>query len=183
LDLAAEQGQVKRDTLTVADGKVSGPGGKPSFEFGPLTKGKKQVKVIDDKTPTTPPEKWAVAGTPLPKVDGAAFVTGAHRYASDAKRPGMLCGKVLRPPAFKAKMTLVQTREAEAMEGVVVVRDGDFVGVVAPTEHRAAKALAAVRAEWKLTEQPSSDELSKYLKEHPAAGRGGPGGGRPTTRG
>src|SRR5436309_1492334 len=85
--------------------RLAGPGGKPAFEFGQLTKGKKLVKVIDDKTPTTPPEKWAVAGTPLPKVDGAAFVTGAHRYASDVKRPGMLFGKVLRPPAFKAKMT------------------------------------------------------------------------------
>src|SRR5262249_47663411 len=86
LDLAAEQAGLKRDTLTVAGGKVTGPQGKPSFEFGQLTKGKKLVKVIDDKTPTTPVEKWAVAGTPVPRVEGADFVTGAHRYASDVRR-------------------------------------------------------------------------------------------------
>src|SRR5262249_57796401 len=72
LDLAAEEGKVKRETLSVSDGKVVGPGGTPSFEHGKLTKGKKLVKVIDTSTPTTPAEKWTVAGTSVPKVDGRA---------------------------------------------------------------------------------------------------------------
>jgi isoquinoline 1-oxidoreductase len=141
------------------------------------------VKVIDDKTPTTAPEKWTVAGTSAAKVDGQAFVTGTHKYASDVKRPGMLFGKVLRPPAFKAELVSIQTRDAEAMAGVKVVRDGAFIGVTAPTEHAAATALAALRGEWKTTEQPSEDELFKYLKTHPreARGFGGGFGGRSRT--
>jgi isoquinoline 1-oxidoreductase len=183
-DLAAEQGKVERATLTVAHGKVAGPDGKPAFAFGELTRGKKLMKVIDERAPTTPTDQWTVAGSAVAKVDGLAFVTGGHRFASDIKRPGILRGKVLRPPAFKATLVSVQTRDAEAMPGVKVVRDGDFVGVVAPTEQVAEQALAALKAEWKLTPQPSSDGLFAYLKAHPAAGRGGFGGfGRSRPRG
>jgi isoquinoline 1-oxidoreductase len=178
LDMAAEQGKVERAALAVKDGKVAGPDGKPSFDFGKLTSGKKLVKLIDEKAPTTAPEKWTVTGTSVPKVDGRTLVTGEHRYASDVRRPGMLFGKVLRPPSYKATLASVETRGAEAVPGVTVVHDGAFVGVAAPTEQAAARALAAVRAEWKTARGgPSDEELYKYLKEHPAEGRGGGFGG------
>jgi isoquinoline 1-oxidoreductase len=179
IDLAAEQGKADRGSLSVKDGKVVGPDGKPSFAFGDLTKGQKLMKVVGDDAPVTPADKWAVAGTSVAKVDGRAFVTGGHRYASDVTRPGMLFGKVLRPPAFKASLTSVQTRDAEAMEGVVVVHDGDFVGVAAPSAADADAAVDAVKAEWKLTPQTSAKELFKHLKDTAGAGgRGGFGGGR-----
>ena len=178
LDLAAKEGNVERNTLTAANGKIAGPEGKPSFAYGKLTKGQKLVKVIDDQTPTASAAKWTTAGTSVAKVDGRAFVTGKHQYASDVKRPGMLFGKVLRPPSFKAELVSVNSKEAEALSGVHVVHEGAFVGVVAPTEHAAAMALAAIKVEWKTKEgQPSSDELSKYLKDHPTQGRGSGGGG------
>jgi nicotinate dehydrogenase subunit B len=179
LDLAAEQGKVERKTLTVKDGKIAGPDGKPSFEFGELTKGKKLLKTINQNAKSVPAADWKVEGTSVPKVDGPDFVTGKHQYASDIKRPGMLFGKVLRPPSFKATLVngSLQTKDAEAMPGVTVVHDGDFIGVVAPTEHAAEKALAAIKAEWKTVAQPSWEELSKYLKEHRGGGGGGRGGG------
>jgi CO/xanthine dehydrogenase Mo-binding subunit len=176
LDMAAEQGNVKRESLVVQDGKVVDPESKKSFEFGQLTKGKKIAKAIGQNVSTTPVEKWKIAGTAVPKVDGRAFVTGGHRYASDTKVPGMLFGKVLRPASLKATLISADTSAADAMPGVKVVRSGDFIGVVAPTEHAAAQAVAAIKAEWKSTPQPSSEELFKYLKEHPG-GRGGGGGG------
>jgi nicotinate dehydrogenase subunit B len=181
-DLAAEQGNVKREALGIKDGKVTTADGKTSFSFGQLTHGKKLMKVIDDKTPTTPAENWTIAGTSPPKVDGRDFVTGAHRYASDVIRPGMVFGKVLRPPSFKAELVSVQTGDAEKLPGVTVVRDGSFVGVTAATDHDAGKALAALHAEWKTTPQPSSEELFDYLKKHPSAGSGG-FGGRPARDG
>jgi CO/xanthine dehydrogenase Mo-binding subunit len=175
-DLAAEQSKVDRASLSIKDGKVVGTKGEPSFSFGQLTHGKKLMKVIDDKTPTTPAEKWATVGTSPLKVDGRAFVTGEHRYASDVKRPGMLFGKVLRPPTFKAKLVSVKTSDAEKLPGVTVVRDDPFIGVTAPTEHAATKALEALHAEWKSPPQPSSEEMAEYLKNHPSEGRGGFGG-------
>ncbi len=183
LDLAAEQGKIGRATLTVADGKIVGPGSKPEFTFGQLTRGQKLMKLIGNKAPTTPANQWKVEGTSVPKVDGREFVTGTHRYASDVRRPGMLFGRVLRPASFKAELVSVDTRAAEALPGVIVVRDGPFVGVAAPTEQAAAQAVAAIRAEWKSPPQPSSDELFQYLKSHPATGRGGFGGGGRNSRG
>ncbi len=185
LDLAADEAKVNRAALSVENGKVVGWDAKVSFDFGQLTKGKKLVKVIDDAAPTTPPEKWTVAGTSVPKVDGRAFVTGSHRYASDIKRPGMLFGRVLRPAGFKAKLVSVKTTDAAAMPGVVVAREGDFVGVAAPTQHAADKALEAIQAEWKTTPQVSSDELFTHLKARRGKGGGGGFGGRgaPRSRG
>ncbi len=179
LDLAAEQAKVDRGSLTVADGKVTGPGGKPAFTFGELTKGKKLTKAIPAGTATTPASKWTVAGTSVPKADGRAYVTGAHQYASDVRRPGMLFGKVLRPPAYHAKLVSVETKEAEKMPGVAVVRDKELVGVVAPTAHAAGEALAVIKAEWKTEPQVSAADLFKHLKETAAGGGGGGrGGGR-----
>jgi isoquinoline 1-oxidoreductase len=177
LDLAAEQAKVDRAKLSVTEGKVIDSASNQSFEFGQLTKGKKLTKVAGRNVPTTPPEQWKIAGTSAPKVGGRELVTGAHKYSSDVRRPGMLFGKVLRPPSFKAKLVSVQTGDAEALPGVTVIRQGDFVGTVAKTEHEAAKAVSALKAEWKETPQPSSEELFRYLKEHPSTGRGGFGGG------
>lgn len=175
LDLAAEKAKVERGTLTVAGGKVAGERGEPSFTFGQLTKGQKLMKVIPAGVSTAKPEKWTVAGTSVPKVNGRALVTGAHQYASDTRRPGMLFGKVLRPPAFKAKLVSVDMKAAEAKAGLKVVHDGDFVGVVGPTEHDAAEGLALVKAEWQTTPQVSAKDLFKHLKD---TARGGGGGGR-----
>jgi isoquinoline 1-oxidoreductase len=172
LNLAAKEGKIERGTLTVTDGRVVGPGGRPSFEFGQLTKGQKLVQLVEEKPPTTDPVNWTVAGTPVAKVDGPAFVTGAHQYASDIRRPGMVFGKVLRPPSFKAELQRVEPRSAETPPGVNVVRDGTFVGVTAPTEQAAIDALANLNAKWKTTPQPSNDGLWEQLKTHPASVQG-----------
>jgi isoquinoline 1-oxidoreductase len=78
----------------------------------------------------------------------------------------MLYGKVLRPPSFGATLTSYDDSAAKAMTGVVVVRDGDFVGAAAPTEREAHSALAAIRAQWKETPQISNRELFAYIKKN-----------------
>jgi isoquinoline 1-oxidoreductase len=76
--LAAEEAKAEKKSLAVAGGKVTGPGGKPSYAFGQLTKGKKIMKVIAAGVSTAPASKWTVAGTSVPKVDGRDFETGKH---------------------------------------------------------------------------------------------------------
>jgi isoquinoline 1-oxidoreductase len=102
-------------------------------------------------------------------VDGRDFVTGAHKYPSDQKRPGMLYGKIVRPSKFEAKLVSADATAAEKMAGVVVVRDGDFIGVAAPSEELATRAAAAIKTDWNAALEPSSNDLFEYLRKNPEA--------------
>ena len=73
-------------------------------------------------------------------------------------------GKVLRAPRYGAKLKSLDDSVAKAMEGVTVVRDGDFVGVVAPSSWAAEKARAALKVEWEGGDGPSNKELFELLK-------------------
>lgn len=171
LDLAAEQFKAERGALVASDGKITHPATKQPLSYGQLSKGQKLMKAIGS-APLAPAAQWQIAGKPLHKVAGRDIVTGKHQYTPDVKRPGMLYGKVLRPSAFGATLASVDLREAEKLPGVVVVRDSDFVGVAAPSQHQAAQALAAIRADWKTSPQISHKELYDYLKNQPAEARG-----------
>src|SRR5437660_1618708 len=115
------------------------------------------------------PTQWTIAGKAIPKVDARAFVTGKHQYTTDLRPAGLLYGRVLRPPSFGATLTSCDDNAAKAMTGVVVVRDGDFVGVAAPSAHEAQRALDAIHAQWKEVPQISSKEIFSYLKQNAAA--------------
>jgi CO/xanthine dehydrogenase Mo-binding subunit len=180
IDMAAERWKTDRAPLTVAGGRVTDPKTKESLGFGELTQGQKLVKAIAADTPTTPAPEWKIAGQSAPKVDGRAIVTGKHAYSTDIRRPGMRVGKILRPPAFNAKLISVDTHAAEAMPEVTVVHEDSFVGVTAPNEQIAAKALAALRPDWQTTPQPSSAELFSLLKKPSSEGRNS---GPPQTQG
>jgi isoquinoline 1-oxidoreductase len=81
-------------------------------------------------------------------------------------------GCVLRAPAYGARLLGLDLAAAHAMPGVQVVRDGDFVGVVAPTARAARAAAGAIAADWELTAQPALAELEAYLRAHPVEGQG-----------
>ena len=98
------------------------------------------------------------------------FVTGAHQYTPDMRLPGMLHGKVLRPPSFGATIVAYDDSAAKTKPGVTMVHDGDFVGAAAPTVHEAQKALDAVKIKWKEVPQISNRELFSYLKQNGPAG-------------
>jgi len=165
VDLAAERWHADRAALNASAGKVSHPATGQASGYGELTRGQNLVKVIGEDFPVTPAREWKVAGAAAPKVDGRDFVTGKHQYTSDLTRPGMLHGKVLRPAGFKAKLISVDTRKAQ-MPGVQVVRDADFVGVVARDAWTAERAVSEIKAEWRVPPQPSSKELFEFLKKN-----------------
>jgi nicotinate dehydrogenase subunit B len=172
IELAAEKWKVDRSSLVADDGKVTHAETHRSVGYGQLSGGKEITKAISDSAPTTPATEWKVCGKSLPKVQGREMVTGKHKFPSDIKLPAMLRGKVLRPPAFGARLVSVDLTEAQAIAGVTAVHDGDFVGVAAPGEPTAERALAAIHAEWKTTPQISAAELFEYLKTHAAEGGG-----------
>lgn len=165
IDMAAKQWKVDRSSVFIEDGEVKNWAKKLSAGIGTLTRGQELVEGIRDDVPVTPPERWKIAGTSVPKVNAASFLTGKHRYSSDMTLPGMMYGKVLRPPSYGAKLRSVNMDGASSMPGVVVVRDGDFIAVAAPDTHTANRAIAAVHATWEEQPQPGLDALFDHLKK------------------
>jgi len=180
-DLAAKQWNVDAARLVPAAGKITDPQTKRSISYGQLAQGQAFETAVLGDDPLIPPADWTVAGKPLGKVDGRDFVTGAHKYTSDVKLPGMVHGKVLRPESFGATMNSLDVTAAQAMPGVTVVHDGDFVGVTAPDKETAERALKAIKVEWKpVAQQPNSRDIYDYLKANvQVGGRGGGRGSQP----
>ena len=174
--MAAKQWSADAATLAVSDGRVTNPATKKSLTYGQITGGEKLVTTVSANAPLIPAKDWKVAGTPVPKALGREFVTGKHQYPSDIMVAGMMFGKVLRPEGYNATLDSIDTAAAEKMPGVKVVRDGDFIGVVAPSMWEAEQAVAAIKAKWTVPSQPSNNGIFEYFKNNPE--QGGRGGGR-----
>ncbi len=69
-------------------------------------------------------------------------------FVSDMKLPGMLYGKVLRQPSYGAKLINADISKAKNIPGVIVVKDGEFIGVAARDMKTASSALLAINAKW-----------------------------------
>src|SRR5438128_5982741 len=181
--MAAEQLKVEPNDLRIIDARFVNHDQSKTLTLAEVAKGRKLVKVIPDNIAITQPKDWTVAGTSALKVNARDFVTGKHQYTSDMKREGMLYGKVVRPSAFNATLVSADTKAAEAIAGVKVVTDGNFIGVVASDQQTATKAAGAIATDWKAPGQPSNaqlfDVLRKPATERRGGGEGGGGGARP----
>jgi nicotinate dehydrogenase subunit B len=164
IDRAAENWNKDRGILEAREGKVFQKDSAESIDYGKLTHGQKLTKTVSEKPPVTSPHDWKVLGHAARKLNGRSYVTGEHNYTSDMRLPGMLHAKVLRPTTYGAKLVSVDTKEAESRPGVIVVHEGDFVGVAAPTEHEAREALRLIKAEWTKPEPISDEDLFAKLK-------------------
>lgn len=171
LAMAAKQWSVDAAELMASAGKVIDEKRSRSLTYGELTKGSDLVKAITSAPELTAAKEWKIAGAAIPKVDCRDFVTGKHKYPSDITRPGMLYGAVLRPDGFNATLDSLDTGAAEKLPDVKVVRDGDFVGMVAQDAYTAQQAITAIRAKWTVPAQPSNQNLFAYLKSNPESGR------------
>jgi CO/xanthine dehydrogenase Mo-binding subunit len=170
LTLAAARLGADSSALTLTNGTFTVANSDKRLTLAELAAGDafnaEWTAAVPGEAAVTRVDEWRVLGTAVAKTSSREVVTGAHRYPSDIVLPGMLYGKVLRPRGYNAKLTMLDLSVAEKIEGVQVVRDGDFVGVVAPTTHAARKAIEALSetAEWDVPLQPSSDELFEHLK-------------------
>ena len=131
-ELAATRLGVKADELTIADGVFTGAGKQVSY--GELIAGKAFSLTLDPQKPPMTKEvtKFKIVGTSVPRVDIPDKVTGRFTYMQDFRVPGMLHGRVVRPPAIGAQLQSVDEKSIERIPGNVrVVREGNFLGVVA----------------------------------------------------
>src|SRR5262249_50142325 len=118
------------------------------------------------------PAAHKIVGKSISRFDTPAKVTGGAAFVQDMRLPGMLHGRVVRPPRYGSKLDSVDESAVKAMPGVVaVVRDGSFLGVVAEREEQAIKARAALlkSAKWTLgPELPDPARLFDVIKSLPS---------------
>ena len=147
---AASQLGVSLEQLTVTDGTIAARGGGSVTYWDIATEDLLKREATGD-VPPKPAAQHSVIGAAIPRRDIPAKVSGAPSYVHDLDLPGMLHGRVARPPSYGAKLAALDEAEVRDMPGVVaVVRDGSFVGVVAEREDQAVRALNRVKriARW-----------------------------------
>lgn len=121
-------------------------------------------------SPKSDPSEYRYIGHSIPRVDIPAKVTGGAAYVQDMRLDGMLHARVVRSSNADAQLEEIDIRTVEAMRGVVkVVRDGNFLAVLAEREWEAVQALRALRerAKWRLTRKyPTNDTIHAALKTY-----------------
>jgi nicotinate dehydrogenase subunit B len=171
LDLAAKRFGVSADTLTVADGTI-GSRDRRKVGYGELAA---DLDLHREATAKIAPKLIAahkIVGKSIQRFDIPKKVTGGIAYVQDIRLPGMVHGRIVRPPRPGSKLDSVDIAAVQAMPGVVaVVRDGSFLGVVAEREEQAIKARQALieSAKWTLgPELPDPAKIYDVLLALPA---------------
>ena len=171
LDQGAQQLGVSVDQLRTEAGAVIAPDGTRR-SYGELVGAQMLHVEAQPSSALKDPKTFKVLGKSIPRVDIPAKVTGAAAYVHDLRLPGMLHARVVRPPSYGARLVEVNTAAVEKMPGVVkVVRDGNFLAVVAEREFLAIKAMRALpaSARWHESAQlPKEDDLASLLLRLPA---------------
>ena len=180
LMLAAARLRAPIDKLTVTDGSVSVlDDASKKVSYGQLIGGKKfntkitatgtgwDMKVAPEVKAKNPSD-YKVVGKPIKRTDLPTKVTGEHDYIHNVRIPGMLHGRVVRPPVINTEPMSIDQDSIKGIPGVVMIaREGKFVGVVAKTEWAAIQAAKALKVTWSkpTSKVPATpDEVFAYLK-------------------
>jgi CO/xanthine dehydrogenase Mo-binding subunit len=163
---AAKRLDLPAETLRTENGAVIAPDGK-RLTYGELVASDMLHVQAQPKSALKDPATFKVMGQSVPRVDIPAKVTGGAAYVQDMRLPGMVHARVVRPPSYGAQLTECDTTAVEKMPDVVkIVRDGNFLAVVAEKEFQSIKAMNALSAaaKWKETARlPKQDDLLNVL--------------------
>ncbi len=166
LSLAAKELGEPVGQLTLADGVITGKTGRrvryeelignQHFNL-PLSATAKRRSVAD----------WTVLGKPIPSLDTTALMTGQFEFVHHIRVPGMLHGRVVRPPEMGATVAHVNEQSVRNIPDVVkVVVRRDFVGVIAETQHGAALAARQLAVQWNPgPELPPQESFFEHLQK------------------
>jgi nicotinate dehydrogenase subunit B len=168
LRLASDRFQVPVDELTAKDGAISIKG-NPSRKmgYGDLVAGGQFHLALDAKAKRKDPREWTVLGTPVGRPDLPAILTGQFEFVHNVRVPGMVHGRVIRPPAVGATVVNVDESSVRDLPGVIkVVVRKNFVGVVAQKPWQAIQAANALQITWSPgAGLPSQAEFPEHLRQ------------------
>ncbi|HYM51767.1 MAG TPA: molybdopterin cofactor-binding domain-containing protein [Candidatus Limnocylindrales bacterium] len=169
---AASRWRVQPAQLEAADGVIRVRGGRRRIAYADLLKGVRRVETVRRRAAVTPAARWRTAGQSVTRRDAVEIVTGMTRYPSDLTRPNLWHGRILRPPALGASLTLADLSGVRAEPGIAVVEDGPLIGVAASDPATADRALGSIEAHWRFEPQPNEADLEQYLRAHPLETQG-----------
>src|SRR5439155_23590833 len=169
LGMAAQKLGVPADQLTVKDGLVSAKNGR-QISYGELIGGKHFDVPVSTTTKRRSPSEWTVLGKPVPSMDRVALMTGAFEFVHNVHVPGMVHGRVVRPPKIGAAVASVDEKSVQHIPGLIkVVVRKNFVGVVADKQWQAAQAAQHLKVAW--TPGPGllpQKNFHDYLRKQPS---------------
>jgi len=167
-------------TVTIEDGLIRGKDNR-SVSFGELIAGETIHLELDENTEVKAVSDYTIVGRPVARVDLPAKATGELTYVHDVRVPGMLHGRVVRPPYagvdagpfVGTSLIAVDRSSVHDIPGLIdVVQIGDFVGVVADREENAIKAGAQLKVSWKPTPTlPDLADIENALRANPSTPR------------
>jgi nicotinate dehydrogenase subunit B len=145
--LAAARLQKPADSLALVDGAVVAPDGS-KVSVAELVGDRPLNLKMNAKAPLKKAAEYQLIGKTLPRPDIPQKATGRHVFVHDFTLPGMLHGRVVRPPSVGAKVISLDESSVAALPGVRVVRIKDFVGVVSSNEWAAIRAARELKVQW-----------------------------------
>jgi nicotinate dehydrogenase subunit B len=168
-EAAAELG-ADVDSLKVDDGAISAPNGRRTSYWALADDALLDREATGSATPKSP-SAYRIVGQSTARVDLPDKIFGVPRFIHDLSLPGMLYGQVVRPASRAARLLAVDDSAVRTMPGVVdVVRDGNFLGVLAEREEVAVKAAEALAtgARWEERDTlPDPSDLPRWLRAAP----------------
>jgi nicotinate dehydrogenase subunit B len=163
---AASRLGVNVSALNVTDGVIQSGENGGLISYGELVGGNRFSLAVNKNAPTKAPSTYTIVGKPVARLDIPAKVTGQFTYMQDFKVSGMLHGRVVRPGGIAATLESVDESSVQGIPGIVkIVREGNFLGVVAETEWAAIKASQQIKAAWSKWEGlPEESKLWDYVR-------------------
>jgi len=169
LSQAAERLKASPDDLVIEDGTIKAPDGR-AVTYVELVGGRNFSLKLDKDAPTKNPAQYKIVGTSVARADIPDKVMGRFTFMQDFRVPGMMHGRVIRPPSIGATLVSVDESSVRDMAKVTVVREGNFLGVVAPNEWTAIKAMRRLKAVWSSREDlPDQNKLWEHVRATPVA--------------
>ncbi|MGE5139521.1 MAG: molybdopterin cofactor-binding domain-containing protein, partial [Rudaea sp.] len=168
LKMAGDRLDAALDELVVEEGVVS-VRGRPErrISYSELMSGKRFNREVTGKAPKKRPAEYHLVGRPLPRLDIPAKLTGEPSFVQDLRLPGMLHGRVIRPPGPGARLVSVNPESVKDIPGFVqVVHLNNFLGVVAEREEESRLAAARLEVVWQQDPVlPPMTRLYDFMRE------------------
>lgn len=148
--LASQRFGVPADQLIATNGVINAKSdASKKATYGQLVNGKKLNLTLDRNAKRKHPSQWTVLGKPIPKSEMPAMATGQFEFVHNVRLPGMLHGRVVRPPVIGANVISVDENSVKDMPGLVkVVLRKNFVGIVAEKPWQAVQAAQKLKVNW-----------------------------------